>query len=96
MIVLPTGATIGDSEIETIADIFEILSRAKAFASSSVRRLVFGGQRFGAFWHLCRFTVEADRGAEPAVVGVGEAVFGFQRTTELIGVPFCFYKAIER
>jgi dTDP-4-amino-4,6-dideoxygalactose transaminase len=28
VIVLPTGATIGDTQIETIADIFEILSRS--------------------------------------------------------------------
>ncbi len=34
-----------------------------------------GGEGFGGFWDLCRFAVEADQGAEPAVVRVGEAVF---------------------
>ncbi len=43
-----------------------------------------GGEGFGSFWDLCRFAVEAGEGAEPAIVGVGEAVFGFQRTIELM------------
>ncbi|MFZ1829933.1 MAG: hypothetical protein WAW42_14495 [Candidatus Competibacteraceae bacterium] len=44
------------------------------------RRVVPGGEGFGGFWDLCRFAVEADQGAEPAIVGVGKAVFAFQRT----------------
>lgn len=50
-------------------------------------RVVFGGEGFGSFWDLCRFAVEAGEGAEPAVVRVGEAVFGFQRMIDLIKLP---------
>ena len=57
------------------------------FFGNGCRRVVFGRQGFGAFWHLCRFAVEADQGAESAVVGVEEAVFGCQRTTEIIHRP---------
>jgi len=42
-------------------------------------RDLLGGEGFGRFWDLCRFAIEANQGAEPAVVGVGEAVFGSQR-----------------
>lgn len=46
-----------------------------------------GRQGFGGFWDLCRFAVEADQGAEPAIVGVGEAVFGFRWTIERSQLP---------
>lgn len=38
VIVLPTGATIGESEIETIADIVAVLSHSKPFESSAMNR----------------------------------------------------------